>query len=404
MKGSWRQSKDRGSENREQPGVFGPLGVLALLFVILLVFASSVINTRIIERDADFLAAVLPGVLETLANNDRGNYGMPALVHSPTLALVAQMKANDMAEKGYFAHTSPEGLTPWVWFERAGYKYQHAGENLAVNFSESANVARAWMDSPSHRENILSAKYTEIGIATAVGMYKGKETVFVVQMFGRPRAVAVTQASSTPQVEEQALALNSLPVAEANALVAGAESEKPSETRRTTQGTLVAQVNKPKAGTTPEVPEEIPEPRSEMPEKAPETAPKSTTESVLSEDNSRANDVGAEAVPSVEGSESIEVEPEAGLEADISTVPTTPSEVVDRGSFRYWFYENPTFILRTVYLAIVGLILASLGVSVYRGVNDRLPRQIMVGTGLIVLMLALMLIAHFTTIPMLTLW
>ncbi len=96
------------------------------------------------------------------------------------------MKADDMATKGYFAHTSPEGLTPWYWFAQVGYNYTYAGENLAINFNESKDVDTAWLASPTHRANILNSHYTEIGIATAQGMYKGVQATFVVQMFGTP--------------------------------------------------------------------------------------------------------------------------------------------------------------------------------------------------------------------------
>ena len=62
------------------------------------------------------------------------------------------MKAQDMATLGYFAHVSPDGKTPWYWIEKVGYDYQYAGENLAINFSDSKDVTNAWMASPLHKE------------------------------------------------------------------------------------------------------------------------------------------------------------------------------------------------------------------------------------------------------------
>jgi len=105
---------------------------------------------------------------------------------SPILEKAAQMKADDMASKSYFAHNTPDGKTPWYWLEQAGYRYIYAGENLAVNFENSEDVETAWMNSPGHFLNIMNPKYTEIGIATSTGIYKGREAVFVVQMFGKP--------------------------------------------------------------------------------------------------------------------------------------------------------------------------------------------------------------------------
>jgi hypothetical protein len=154
-------------------------GISVFLFFIFV--AQGLIVTR-----TDLLSAVIPKALVDLTNVNRTSNNVSTLSISSVLEAAAQMKANDMAKKGYFAHTSPEGLEPWHWFEQSGYDYAYAGENLAVNFSDSIDVEAAWMKSPTHRENILNGKFTEIGIATAKGFYNGRETVFVVQMFGRP--------------------------------------------------------------------------------------------------------------------------------------------------------------------------------------------------------------------------
>jgi len=137
------------------------------------------------------LGAVLPGVLSALTNEKRLAENLPQLSENLVLTKAAQMKAEDMASKSYFAHTSPEGKTPWYWLEAAGYSYVYAGENLAVNFIDSEDVTEAWMNSPTHRANIVSGAYTEIGTGIAAGVYKGRETVFVAQVFGRPAAINI---------------------------------------------------------------------------------------------------------------------------------------------------------------------------------------------------------------------
>ncbi len=114
------------------------------------------------------------GIIEVNAlvdetNQSRVANGLPDLQVSPLLQAAAQEKANDEATKGYFAHTSPQGLTPWYWFQQVDYNFDYAGENLAVNFSDSGDVTTAWMNSPEHRANILSTDFTQIGIATAQG-------------------------------------------------------------------------------------------------------------------------------------------------------------------------------------------------------------------------------------------
>ena len=138
--------------------------------------------------------------LVKLTNADRAVNNLQGLTVNPILEKAAQMKADDMAVKEYFAHDSPEGKTPWHWFQQVKYSYSFAGENLAVYFSDSNEVERSWMNSPTHRANILNANFTEVGIATANGKYQGQETVFVVQMFGKPSVVVSTTTESKTDI------------------------------------------------------------------------------------------------------------------------------------------------------------------------------------------------------------
>jgi hypothetical protein len=152
---------------------------------------------------------ILPSVLSDLTNQERVAQNLPPLVIDPKLNEAAQAKADDMAKNSYFAHISPDGKTPWYWIEQAGYNYSHAGENLAVNFTDAQDVANAWMNSPAHRANILKANYTQIGTGVAEGMYQGYDTIFIAQDFGTP-AVAPTVISpaavSTPATKSPLLA------------------------------------------------------------------------------------------------------------------------------------------------------------------------------------------------------
>src|SRR3989338_4435776 len=160
-------------------GRAGPFPVL-----IIGVFGLSLVDHSLL-RSGSF-AAVISSVLVDLTNGDRGAGSLGGLAISPVLTVAAQAKADDMAAKGYFAHVSPEGKDPWYWFRQQGYTFLYAGENLAVDFFDSIDVERAWMNSPTHRANIIDSRYTEIGIAIAKGTFEGHDTVFVVQMFGTP--------------------------------------------------------------------------------------------------------------------------------------------------------------------------------------------------------------------------
>lgn len=170
--------------------IVGAVVLLEVVFFLLpTIFFPTLVNTF-------NLSAVLPGVLSTLTNDERTMNHATELSDNKLLDQAAELKAKDMAEKSYFAHTSPEGKTPWYWFNLVGYQYSYAGENLAVNFSDSADVTAAWMNSPTHRANIVNSRYKEIGTGIATGVYKGKEAVFVAQLFGAPRYLAAQNAAA----------------------------------------------------------------------------------------------------------------------------------------------------------------------------------------------------------------
>lgn len=173
--------------------------------VVCLFAGAGLLDRYLKESGSPYVAAVISAVLVELANDDREAQALHELTVNPKLVAAAQAKADDMAAKGYFAHETPDGYNSWHWFKQVGYRYLYAGENLAVNFNESSDVEKAWMASPTHRDNILNGNYTEIGIATAKGTYKGRDAIFAVQMFGTPSAAevesrAVAQIPDSPAV------------------------------------------------------------------------------------------------------------------------------------------------------------------------------------------------------------
>lgn len=178
----------KNSSDKSHSRLLARAGVAAWALAIIGALTAVTFYSRLI-LPTNQMAAVITSALVNLTNKDRNEEALGILRVNPLLVAAAQAKANDMADKGYFAHNSPDGKTSWYWFGQAGYGFSHAGENLAVNFSDSVDVERAWMNSPTHRANILNGKFTEIGIATAVGEYQGKKTVFVVQMFGTPSTI-----------------------------------------------------------------------------------------------------------------------------------------------------------------------------------------------------------------------
>lgn len=199
--------------NEHKPHIVREASVLALALVLVLLFGFSVFQATLIRTNSEFTAAVLPAVLIDLANKERESVTLSGLTVNATLEEAARMKAEHMAQNEYFAHVSPDGVDPWYWFYRSGYQFASAGENLAINFVDSKDVNRAWMDSPGHRANILNGKFTEIGIAAVSGTYNGRKTIYVVQLFGTPLTTA--QSADT-------ITVTAVPVpAEVNAQVAG---------------------------------------------------------------------------------------------------------------------------------------------------------------------------------------
>jgi hypothetical protein len=181
--------------NKYNPHVFKPKNMLIVFLFALIVTVSSFLGSFVI-KSSGLLASIQSAFLVDLANRDRVEENVSVLTINPILVEAAQKKANDMVAKSYFAHTSPEGLTPWHWFKQSKYEYIFAGENLAVNFSESVDVHKAWIASPTHKQNIMDKRFTEIGIATADGFYKGRKATFVVQMFGKPRSSLLPSSAS----------------------------------------------------------------------------------------------------------------------------------------------------------------------------------------------------------------
>ncbi len=150
--------------------------------------------------------------VKILTNKERTNRGLKALIVNEQLQAMAEAKTKDILAQQYFEHTSPDGRTMVNLAKDAGYSYMLIGENLALgNFTNSAALVRGWMNSPGHRANILQTKFTEIGIATVTGTYKGREVWVGVQEFGRPRNTcpAVPDAERST-ISEEEVKLNNL--------------------------------------------------------------------------------------------------------------------------------------------------------------------------------------------------
>lgn len=111
----------------------------------------------------------LPFVESVVAamNRERAAYGLGPLRLEPRLTLAAEDRVADMMRKRYFDHVSPDGVQPFTWVRKRGYRYRMVGENLALGYGNSRSVVTGWMNSPGHRQNILKGGFDEVGIAVA---------------------------------------------------------------------------------------------------------------------------------------------------------------------------------------------------------------------------------------------
>ena len=115
-----------------------------------------------------------------IVNQERSKIGLKALTLSGELTNVATIKAQDMADNGYFDHTSPNYGSPFEMMKHFGIQYRSAGENIAAGQKNAQEVMNSWMNSSGHRANILNSDYEQIGIGYVTG---GSYGTYWVQMF-----------------------------------------------------------------------------------------------------------------------------------------------------------------------------------------------------------------------------
>lgn len=117
------------------------------------------INDPNVDTQTSFEDQVL-----TLVNKERANAGLSPLTMDESLRKVARIKSTDMRTNGYFSHTSPTYGSPFDMMKQFGISYTAAGENIAQGYTTPEQVVNGWMNSSGHRANILSSKFTHIGV------------------------------------------------------------------------------------------------------------------------------------------------------------------------------------------------------------------------------------------------
>jgi len=120
-----------------------------------------------------------------LTNQERVKAGLNVVTANQLLAKAAYNKGQAILTSQTFKHNL-DGQKFSSWIKDAGYQYSYVGENLAVDFVTAEGIISTWLDSPTHRKNLLEPQFSEIGIATVEGMFQGQNTIIVVQILGSP--------------------------------------------------------------------------------------------------------------------------------------------------------------------------------------------------------------------------
>lgn len=186
------------------------------IFVSLSLFLSSIptksSNTSKLKDRAVLAYATEMSIsgLFSATNQQRSANGIASYSINSKLNSAAQAKANDMVNRDYWAHNTPDGQAPWVFITNAGYSYSRAGENLAYGYSSSSTTVDGWMGSQSHKDNLLNSNYTEVGFGIAnAPNYTGDPTkgppapqTVVVAMYATPYSVSNNTTNTTPKITQ----------------------------------------------------------------------------------------------------------------------------------------------------------------------------------------------------------
>lgn len=188
-----------------------------ILFIVLGIFIGSGLRHSANSQTLGYTSDARVEKLLEETNKQRSENGLPALRLDTNLDQAAQRKASDMVSRNYWSHTTPDGQQPWTFIKNSDYTYAKAGENLAYGFPSSDATVLGWMNSETHRENMLSKEYVDVGFGFADSsnfVSKGPETV-VVAFYATPNTpassnTAVLGSSTTWPAEKKIVKLQTI--------------------------------------------------------------------------------------------------------------------------------------------------------------------------------------------------
>lgn len=159
--------------------------IYRLIGILVLVVVALVAYLAIHHEQKDNLISPEADRVLVLVNHTRQEHGEVPLVMNQQLMRAAKAKADDMANRHYFSHTTPENKHIGAWLEEEGYDYRFAGENLARGYSSTEQRHEAWLESQAHFQVMTNPEYKDTGIWVRDFEFEGKNQVLVVEFFGK---------------------------------------------------------------------------------------------------------------------------------------------------------------------------------------------------------------------------
>lgn len=170
--------------------------LLLLVFMILTILSpwQFIKNKQVLGYATD----ITTNGLLTETNSQRLKMSVGALTNSTKLNEAAQTKAQDMVNRNYWSHQTPEQEEPWTFITSTGYTFQKAGENLAYGFNNNGQVIAGWMNSTTHKMNMLDKEFDEVGfgVANATNFTNNGKTTVVVAMYARKSPILLSDRQS----------------------------------------------------------------------------------------------------------------------------------------------------------------------------------------------------------------
>jgi uncharacterized protein YkwD len=194
---------------------------IPVLLLIISVFAWSIVRSPVSVGVLAFATEMSAESLLLETNRQRHANGVASLSMNDQLRAAAQAKAEDMARDNYWAHVAPDGTEPWSFIDATDYQYAKAGENLAYGFLTSTQTVKGWMNSSTHRDNMLDNEFRQVGFGFvhATGFQSNAEETIVVALYARPLSAeqqtavsASSQSAISMTVPETAPAQETLAV------------------------------------------------------------------------------------------------------------------------------------------------------------------------------------------------